>query len=797
MGLVPEIAPPGIRPPAMQALASPDMTDWKPGTCIFAAFGAAGIVVLVTMGTSACTRLRTIEGTVTPYAQSYSRVLCLSRAGKRGEAPSLMGTQLLPLRNSYLRNADAEVAWNNADADESAQTLYGAVNSTPTGFLFCLALGVGVAGIASDIARRLRTARKLRKSEQLFRKVFEDAPFGMSVSGLDRRFMQVNAAFCRIVGYSEEELLSLGWGDLTHPDDMGSSRYLTEQLRWDPEGCAEAKKRYIHRNGAVVWVRSRVSVVRDSGGAPQCHVVHVEDITERRQTEQALEFQNSLIRAIHEVSMDGILLADAAGNIASYTRRFLDVWQIPAADIPDHLPEYLDGNEPLLWTAIIARVKDPGAFAARVRELVSDPDEKDNCEIELKDGRTLERYSCNLQSGDGRHSLGRAVFIRDITERKQAEEALRSSEEKFRQLAENIREVFWILSATAEECLFVSPAYEQIWGRTCDSIYQNPLSWQEAIHPEDREPAHAVFSRQLQGEAVASEYRIRTPDGEVKWIRDRAFPVRDQAGELIRIVGIAEEITERRRYEAELIHAREGAEAANRAKSVFLATMSHELRTPLNAILGFAELLELEMSERGLGEWLTDIRKIRGAGSHLLDLISEVMDLSKIEAGRMELHPLMFDVKALLLEVLASVEALAAKNSVEIRMSCDDAEVYADRLRVRQCVLNLVGNACKFTHDGKVTVTGRCENGPDGHWYAVQVADTGIGIRPEDLGKLFSEFTQLDASTNRKYGGSGLGLAISRKLSRLMGGDISVTSEPGAGSAFTFRIPASRPARAE
>ena len=672
------------------------------------------------------------------------------------------------------------------------------MNLTPTVILFCLALSAAIAwGIAKAIDRGLRTRRGLRKSEQLFRKVFEDAPFGMSVSGPDRRFMHVNAAFCHVVGYSRQELLGLGWGDLTHPDDVVPSRQTTDQLRRGPEGRAEVEQRYLHRNGAVVWMRSRNSVVRDSGDSLLCHVVQVEDITERRQTEEALEFQNSLIRAIQEVSMDGILVADAAGNITSYTKRFLDVWQIPAPDIPGHLPEYLDGDEPQpIWSAIIARVKEPGAFTARIRQLVSYPDEKDNCEIELKDGRTLERYSCNLQSGDGRHSLGRAVFIRDITERKQAEEALRSSEEKFRQLAENIHEVFWILSPSAEECFFVSPAYEPIWGRTCDSIYQNPLSWQLAILPEDRESAHAVFSRQLLGEDVASEYRIQAPDGQIKWIRDRAFPVRDGAGELVRIVGIAEEITERKRYEAELIDAREGAEEANRAKSVFLATMSHELRTPLNAILGFAELLELEMSERGLEEWLTDIRKIRGAGSHLLDLISEVMDLSKIEAGRMELHPVTFDMEALLLEVMTSVEALAAKNSVEIRMSCDEAQVSADRLRVRQCVFNLVGNACKFTHDGKVTVTGTCENGPDGDWYAVQVADTGIGIGPEGLGKLFSEFTQLDALTNRKYGGSGLGLAISRKLSRLMGGDISVASELGVGSAFTFRFPASRPASA-
>ena len=140
---------------------------------------------------------------------------------------------------------------------------------------------------------------------------------------------------------------------------------------------------------------------------------------------------------------------------------------------------------------------------------------------------------------------GTSGLSSDITERKKAEQALQGSEEKFRQLAENIREVFWMMPPAADEILYVSPAYEQIWGRTCDSLYQNPMSWTEAIHPDDRERAHSLFARQIQGEAVESEYRIRTPDGQEKWIRDRAFPIRDEAGNLIRVVGIAEEITER------------------------------------------------------------------------------------------------------------------------------------------------------------------------------------------------------------------------------------------------------------
>ena len=166
------------------------------------------------------------------------------------------------------------------------------------------------------------------------------------------------------------------------------------------------------------------------------------------------------------------------------------------------------------------------------------------------------------------------------------------------------------------------------------------------------------------------------------------------------------------------------------------------------------------------------------------------MDLSKVEAGKLELQFEQFDIDALVRDVTASVEPLAAKNRVAVKTVCQPAILHGDRTRVRQCLFNLVGNACKFTHDGSVLVEACPEVGSDGAWYSVRVVDTGIGMQAEDLDKLFSFFTQLDSSSTRKYGGTGLGLAISRKLSRLMGGDITVESAPGRGSTFTFRFPA-------
>ena len=249
-----------------------------------------------------------------------------------------------------------------------------------------------------------------------------------------------------------------------------------------------------------------------------------------------------------------------------------------------------------------------------------------------------------------------------------------------------------------------------------------------------------------------------------------------------------------------LVSAMREAERANHAKSQFLANMSHELRTPLNAIIGYSEILLEETQETGATAMAEDLRRIHGAGKHLLGLINDVLDLSKIEAGKMELTVEGFDVRNTVMDVVATVEPLVAGNDNRLTVDCppDLPSMQSDQLKLRQILFNILSNAAKFTHGGHIAVSVGTETLDDGAWLNFAIADTGIGMSSQQIQRIFHEFLQGDATTTREFGGTGLGLAISRRMARMLGGDIKVSSKRGKGTTFTVhvptRLPGTRPA---
>ncbi|MEG4212425.1 CHASE4 domain-containing protein [Microcoleus sp. S13_B4] len=408
-----------------------------------------------------------------------------------------------------------------------------------------------------------------------------------------------------------------------------------------------------------------------------------------------------------------------------------------------------------------------------------------------RDGSCVDvEVSGSVISYGGREII--CTVVRDITERKQAEAELRASEERYRLLFKNNPHPMWVYDLETLEFIAVNEAAIHHYGYTRDEFLNMTVA---DIRPPQEVPRLLENISQVDvGIEFAGVWQHQKKDGTIIDVEITSYAMifDSRNAELV----LAHDVTDRLQAEAELYKAKEAAEAASLAKSQFLANMSHELRTPLNAIIGYSEILQEEALDLGEEDFVSDLERIHNSGQLLLSLINDILDLSKIEVGHAELELETFDVSEAVQDVARTVEPLFLRNTNRLNVECPNniGELYADQTKFTQILFNLLSNAAKFTHKGTITLSveriKNDENSGNSEQLIIKCTDTGIGITPEQLQKLFQPFTQADASTTRKYGGTGLGLAIAQKYSQMLGGEITVSSEFGKGSTFTLMLPA-------
>lgn len=518
------------------------------------------------------------------------------------------------------------------------------------------------------------------------------------------------------------------------------------------------------------------------------------DITERKQSEAALRQSEEYFRNLIENSSDLIAILDREGII-----RYMS----PSSKrILAFAPEELVGTSVFVYLHPEDMAVATEGFSYTLQ--ASGPRGTQEIRFLRSDGtwRILRTTSTNLL--DDPVIQGIVFNARDVTrqrevemERRAAEEELRHSEALVRQsqanltaLIENTQDAIWSVDTDFHLITFNTVFYQEYLALYGVHVREG---MRIVDHLPDDVRAEWInrYTRALNGQIFSVEVHFDLGNARLDY--EISFnPIVGVDDTIAGVSCLSRDITPRKQFERELQGAKDAAESANRAKSAFLANMSHELRTPLNAIIGYSEMLQEEAGDSGYDDMVPDLNKIQSAGSHLLDLINNILDLSKIEAGRMELYLETFNVDDTLDNVATTVHPIVEKNGNRLVLDYGDSlgTMHADVTKVRQALMNLLSNAAKFTENGTITLKAEREQRGDGDWLIFSVHDTGIGMTPDQMEQVFKEFAQADASTTRKYGGTGLGLTISKRFCQMMGGDIYVESQVGVGTTFTIHLPA-------
>lgn len=634
-------------------------------------------------------------------------------------------------------------------------------------------------GTVEDITERKRTEETLRFSEMQFRSVWETSSDGMRLTDRDGLIIAVNPSFCRIIGMKSEELVGHLFTSAYSPsEDLEAMSTRYRQRFAERQIQSRLEQRLVLRSEKILDVELSNAFVDLEGKVPLIlSVFH--DITERKRTEEALRESELLYHSLVENLPQNIFRKDLQERFIFVNQRFCDTLGKPRAEILGKTDfDFFPSELALKYRRDDRRVMD----AQQSFETVEEHQTPDRGKIYVQVVKTP------LFDATGKE-MGIQGMFWDVTERKKTEELLAYERDLLRALLDNVPDRIYFKDGQSR-FLKCSRALAEIFGLKDpeQAVGKNDFDFFSEEHARAAfEDEQRIIStgRPIIGVTEKESWR----DGHESWVLTTKMPYRNKDGAIIGTFGVSKDITAIKVAERELALARDVALESVRLKSEFLATVSHEIRTPMNGIIGMSGLLldtELTVEQRDYAE------TVRDSADALLHIINDILDFSKIEAGKLTFEIIDFDLRDAVESTIDLLAHRAQAKGVELAAFLPEevpTRLRGDPGRLRQVLVNLIGNAVKFTERGEVVVRVAKESETERYLSLLfTVRDTGIGIAPEAQSRIFHSFTQADGSTTRKYGGTGLGLAISKQLVELMGGSLTVESSLGSGSTFSFTV---------
>ncbi len=644
---------------------------------------------------------------------------------------------------------------------------------------------VALFGVVRDITDEETFLQKIEASEARYRLLADSSTDVVLKVGADFVLQYVSPAVRRY-GYEPEDMVGQSVLAFVHQEDLPQLVSVTQWLVEHGAAGPDHGRPYRVRvaDGSYVWAEGTPSPVFDEAGVVTGFISPLRDVSERMAAQHELERSEERYRLITE---------NATDVITCYDRQAIVTYISPAAmDVFGYSPQEMMGRQ-------ISEFVHPDDYEVCLQRfqayLAAPPSTATPFRFQYrafrKDGGMiwLEAHPRAIYDPETSEFIEFHDVVRDITARKAMEDELADSEARYRVIAEHLTDVV-SRANLAGDVVYISPSVTPLLGYSVDEVTGSGMITH--VHPDDAPRVKQAYSDLITGriaEGFGLTYRMRHKDGHWLWLESRPTAVRTASGRVSGFVDLTRDVTARMALESELREARDAAQAAAAVKAEFMANMSHEIRTPLTAILGFTSLLA---ARDGMDEDARyQVGRISGAGQALLAIVNDILDFSKLEAGLMPIMPRAVSPYEALSDALALFEPQAAAKGISIGFDfADDVPPYLslDPDRVRQILLNLVGNAVKFTEKGEVRLTARYDT--DAERLRISIRDTGPGMEPEQQAKLFQRFSQVDASASRRHGGTGLGLAICSGLAEAMGGAISVTSILGEGSEFVLELPA-------